>query len=118
MSLKTVLVVDDYGINRLLPGLVLRPFGWEVYEVSTGRDALNFVRERAVCCILLDISMPDMSGFEVLRELRNSIDLKCATIIAYTANPDEEESKLIDLGFDAVLFKPITNHKLLQLVGS
>ena len=118
MSLKTVLVVDDYGINRLLPGLVLRPFGWEVYEVSSGRDALAFLREKTVCCILLDISMPDMSGLDVLRELRSSIDLKCVKIIAYTANVDDEESKLIGLGFDAVLFKPITNHKLLRLLES
>ena len=62
---KAILVVDDNGINRLLPGLILRPFGWEVHEVDGGAAALEILKTVQVSCVLLDISMPEVSGRDV-----------------------------------------------------
>lgn len=114
---KTILVVDDNGINRLLPGLILRPFGWQVHESENGLDAFTQLREHPITCVLLDISMPDISGLKVLSDLRNSADFMNLKIVAYTAYATEADiSHLISLGFDAVLLKPLTSRALLDIL--
>lgn len=114
---RSILIVDDNGINRLLPGLILRPFGWDVYEVDDGYAALSFLKNTNVSCVLLDISMPGISGIEVLQFLRADVACKDLKIIAYTAYAKQEDVEhLLSLGFDAVMLKPITSHKLLSII--
>lgn len=114
---KTILVVDDNGINRLLPGLILRPFGWVVYESESGLDALKQLRERPVSCVLLDISMPDISGLEVLSDIQKSGEFQGVKVVAYTAYATQADvSHLLKIGFDAVLIKPLTSRALLDVL--
>lgn len=116
---KTILVVDDNGINRLLPGLILRPFGWNVHESENGLEALRNLREHHIDCVLLDISMPDISGLEVLSDLRSDSKFKSLKIVAYTAYATPADvSHLQSLGFDAVLIKPLTSRALLDVLST
>ena len=114
---KSILVVDDNGINRLLPGLILRPFGWEVYEADGGQAALEILKTIHIACVLLDISMPHVSGLEVLADLRHDKKFKALKVVAYTAYAQlEDVDRLHSLGFDAVLLKPLTSVKLLDIL--
>jgi len=114
---KTILVVDDSGINRLLPGLILRPFGWEVHEVDGGLAALAILKKTHISCVLLDISMPVVSGLDVLEDLRRDKRFQDIKVVAYTAYAEQEDvSRLLELGFDAVLIKPLTSVKLLDIL--
>lgn len=114
---KSILVVDDNGINRLLPGLILRPFGWTVYEAVGGLEALKVLKDIEISCVLLDISMPDISGLEVLKVLRKSLKLQDMKIVAYTGYAQQKDiNHLLSLGFDAVLIKPLTSIKLLGVL--
>ena len=114
---KCILVVDDNGVNRLLPGLILRPFGWTVYEVDGGLTAINIIKKIKFSCVLLDISMPDISGLEVLKVLRSNLELQRLKIVAYTVYAQQEDiNRLLGLGFDAVLIKPLTSLKLLKII--
>jgi CheY-like chemotaxis protein len=114
---KSILVVDDNGINRLLPGLILRPFGWDVYESEGGGDALEILRNTSISCVLLDISMPEVSGLDVVAELRCDTRFDHLIIIAYTAHAQlEDVSRFLELGFDDVLVKPLTSAKLLDIL--
>lgn len=116
---KTILVVDDNGINRLLPGLILRPFGWVVHESENGLGALQMLKSIDVCCVLLDISLPDVSGLEILDDLRSDKDLQSLTIVAYTAYATVEDiAHLKERGFDAVLIKPLTSRTLLDIFSA
>lgn len=116
-KLKSVLVVDDNGINRLLPGLILRPFGWAVYEVAGGLEALKILKDIEISCVLLDISMPDISGLAVLKVLRKKTEFQNIKIIAYTGQAQQKDiNHLLGLGFDAVLIKPLTSVKLLSVL--
>jgi CheY-like chemotaxis protein len=116
-NVKTILVVDDNGINRLVPGLILRPFGWEVYEVGGGADAIEILKNVQVSCVLLDISMPEVAGRDVLKALRGNEQLRNLKVIAYTAYAQlSDVEKLLAEGFDAVLIKPLTSIKLLNLL--
>ncbi len=116
---KTILVVDDNGINRLLPGLILRPFGWDVLEVDSGLTALAILKKTPISCVLLDISMPVVSGLDVLEDLRRDQRFQEIKVVAYTAYAEQEDvSRLLELGFDAVLIKPLTSAKLLDVLKS
>jgi CheY-like chemotaxis protein len=118
-SPKVILVVDDNGINRLLPGLILRPFGWDVHEVDGGVAAIEVLKTLRVCCVLLDISMPDVSGRDVLRTLRGDERFRDLKIVAYTAYAEPDDiSDLQAEGFDVVLIKPLTSFKLLNALKS
>lgn len=114
---KSILVVDDNGINRLIPGLILRPFGWTVYEAVGGLEALKTLKDIEISCVLLDISMPDISGLEVLKVLRKSLKLQDMKIVAYTGYAQQKDiNHLLSLGFDAVLIKPLTSMRLLKIL--
>ncbi len=116
---KSILVVDDNGINRLLPGLILRPFGWDVHEIDGGLAALEILKTNHISCVLLDISMPEVSGLEVLEDLRRDRNFQVLKVIAYTAYAQTEDiERLLALGFDAVLIKPLTSAKLLDVLKS
>jgi len=71
---KTILVVDDNGSNRLVPGLILRPFGFTVLESSSGQEAIDMLLHVEVSGVLLDIQMPGLSGLEVLRRIRSELE--------------------------------------------
>jgi chemotaxis family two-component system sensor histidine kinase/response regulator PixL len=115
---KTILVVDDNVINRLLPGLILRPFGWHVYESENGVDALEQLQKHQISCVLLDISMPDISGLEVLSDLRKNKAFAALKIVAYTAYATQADvAHLTSIGFDAVLIKPLTSRTLLDVLN-
>lgn len=114
---QTILIVDDNGINRLLPGLILRPFGFSIYECENGFEAIQLIKKIPISAVLLDISMPGMSGLDVLKVLKNDEATKKIIVIAYTSTSTDKESQdLLDKGFDAVLLKPITSEKLLDIL--
>jgi CheY-like chemotaxis protein len=112
---KTILVVDDNGSNRLVPGLILRPFGFTVLESSSGQEAIDLLPHVEVSGVLLDIQMPGVSGLEVLRRIRSDPRHHKTKVIAYTAFANSGDvSGLIAQGFDAVLLKPIKSIDLIK----
>ena len=116
---RKVVVIDDVPFSRLLPGMVLRPFGVEVFEFSNALDVFPVLKTHPILCILLDIAMPGTDGIEALKLLKSSGLLNTTRVIAYTAYADGEESKrLINLGFDSVLLKPIKSQDLLEILNS
>ena len=115
---KIILVIDDNGINRIVPGLILRPFGWSVREAESGFEALELLKFIKFSYVLLDISMPNMSGVDVLLNLKKNEINKDIKFIAYTAYAvDDDIDGLLAIGFDAVLLKPLTSNKLLGLLA-
>lgn len=115
---KSILVVDDNGINRILPGLILRPFGWTVHEAENGIDALEQLARLDLSCVLLDISMPVMSGLEVLDAVRKNQNLSKLKVFAYTAYATGDALRELETrGFDAILIKPVTSQKLIKALN-
>ena len=118
MSGKAVLVVDDHPVNRLLVSVMLREAGYEVGEAENGRQALDKLRAQPWDIVLLDISMPDMSGDEVCRRIRADDTLKGLRVIAYTAHAmSSEQDQILAAGFDGLLTKPISRASLHAALG-
>jgi CheY-like chemotaxis protein len=113
-----ILVVDDQPINRMLPMTILAKMGFEVMEAESGEQALTAIAAERPDVVLLDISMPGMSGIEVCRQLRQSSQTANLRIIAYTAHafPAERE-EILDAGFDELLIKPIQREALLAIIN-
>lgn len=102
-----VLVVDDFADGRALTVEILRLHGLRVAEAATGRVALEKTAELAPDAILMDLSLPEIDGWEVIRRLRAD-PLTCkAVILAYTAHAVPEMlARAKAAGCDAVLTKP------------
>jgi CheY-like chemotaxis protein len=113
---KRILVVDDHPVNRRLIELLLARPEFEVVQAASGPEALSCLSASEFSMVLLDISMPEMSGEQVLAVLRRQHG-DALPVVAYTAHAlESQQSALLDAGFDAVLTKPIQRGALLELV--
>ena len=71
--MKLIVVADDNEANRELISVILQRQGYEVLEANNGREALEFVQLRQPDLVLLDIHMPEMNGYEALRDGRSEL---------------------------------------------
>lgn len=116
--MPNVLIVDDHTINRRLATAMMRREGWEVDEVEDGLQAMQWLEEKHPDLILLDISMPDLTGEEVCIRLRAMPEYAKLPIIAYTAHAmPQDVERFLDNGFDAVLTKPISLNSLKEALA-
>ena len=103
-----VLVVDDTEGNRYATSRLLRSAGFEVEESTTGGEALAAV-QRHPDLIVLDVNLPDMTGFEVVERLRRSPELASIPVLhlsaSFTSNADHARG--LEQGADAYLTHPI-----------
>jgi PAS domain S-box-containing protein len=110
---KTVLVVDDNPAGRELVRESLKDFASSIHEAGNGREALEKIRMARPDLVLLDIQMPEMGGYEVLREIRSDPALKGLRVIALTAFAMQgDRERALAAGFDDYLTKPVTVAKL------
>ena len=102
-----VLVVDDTRTNRVLLKAFLARQGYESLEAENGPDALAIIAQQAVDVVLLDIGLPGMDGFEVLRRMRQSEAHRAIPVLMISARDDEDSvARCIELGAVDHLPKP------------
>jgi two-component system cell cycle response regulator DivK len=118
MNPAHLLVVDDNPANRMLPGLLLRKDGCRVTTCESGEEALERLQQEPYTHLLLDISLPRISGTDVCRAARRRPGGSTIRIIAYTAHAMPQEiQELYDAGFDGVLVKPIRRQDLIDALA-
>ena len=111
MSAQRALIVDDSEVLRRLIEMCLRPAGFEVATASDGAEALQVASEFAPDLVILDIGLPDMTGWDVLEQLRASVvSAECKVLILSGFEDAHSEAKR--LGADAALVKPFRNDEL------
>ncbi len=103
-----ILVVDDNRMNRLKLARALKQQGHAVSEAEDGREALEMLRSHPFDLVLLDILMPEVDGFQVLREMKDDTDLRDIPVIVISGLEDMESvSKCLEMGADDFLNKPV-----------
>jgi len=113
MPERHALIVDDHPTNRLIAATLLRKLGWQATETESGANALALAGQRDFRLILLDISMPGLSGEETCQALRRQHAGREVRIVAYTAHAfPEERQAFMAAGFDDILVKPINRDSL------
>lgn len=114
-----VLIVDDVPLNQLLVQKMLSRFNFSVKTAGNGLEAMREVVARKPELILLDIMMPVMDGFEVLRQLRANPDWAGIKVVVLSAlNSNEDIVKAYNLGANDFITKPIVLNKLVHSVAT
>ena len=109
-ALKTILVIDDEVQNRRLLRLTLEAEGYEVREAATGRAGLEEIVRRAPDLLVLDMGLPDLSGLDVLRQLREWSRVPVLVLTVRAAEADKVGA--LDAGADDYLTKPFGSAEL------
>jgi signal transduction histidine kinase/CheY-like chemotaxis protein len=111
---QTILVVDDDQVHRDLVYELLEPLGFNVVTAANGAACLALVNERRPNLILLDISMPDMDGWTVARQLRQMPRERPAIIMLSAIAMEEERAAEPDRLYDDFMIKPIDLRQMLE----
>lgn len=116
-SKYTVLAVDDIPLNILLVQKMLSRFNFRLKTAANGQQALDAVAAEKPDLILLDLMMPVVDGFEVIRRLRADPATADIQIVILSAlNSNEDIVKGFNLGANDFIMKPIIMEKLLNCV--
>jgi signal transduction histidine kinase/ActR/RegA family two-component response regulator len=116
---KRVLIADDELFNRILLITILKRWEMQYEEVQNGREVLEKLKENDYDLILMDVRMPEVSGIDASKIIRQMSDPKksCVPIIALTAITSGEKRELcIEAGIDEVITKPYNEQELIRLV--
>jgi CheY-like chemotaxis protein len=112
-----ILIVDDQLENIEFLEAYLTPQGYDIVTAANGEEALGKLSGNKIDLILLDILMPVMNGFMVIRELRNDVELRKIKVIAVTSFAMKgDREKALQAGFDEYVTKPIDTRTFPELV--
>jgi two-component system cell cycle response regulator DivK len=115
---KTVMVVEDNDLNMKLFHDLLEAHGYNILQTKDGMEALRMAREHRPDLILMDIQLPEVSGLEVTKWIKEDESLKSIPVVAVTAFAMKgDEEKIREGGCEAYIAKPISVTNFLQTVA-
>ncbi len=109
--MKKILVIDDNNHNRLLIRMILQKKGFLVVEAEGGKEGLKLAVEEKPDLIILDIMMPEIDGWEVMRKLKDNEETKDIPVLIFSAIDDPKNTEA-----DGFISKPIDINKLISTV--
>ena len=113
MRARTIAYVEENADNRLLVRAILED-RYQVVEYETGAEALSGMRAAKPDLVLLDISLPEIDGTEVLQRMRHDPALRDLPVVALTAHAMAgDREKFLGAGFDDYVSKPIVDEGIL-----
>jgi two-component system cell cycle response regulator DivK len=116
--MKTVLIVEDNELNMKLFHDLLESKGYNIIQTREGLDALRLARKHRPDLILMDIQLPEVSGLEVTKWIKEDDELKSIPVIAVTAFAMKgDEEKIREGGCEAYIAKPISVVSFLATIG-
>src|SRR5258707_2281851 len=114
---KTVLVVEDNELNMKLFHDLLEANGYNIVQTRNGLEAIDLAREHRPDLILMDIQLPEVSGLEVTKWIKEDDELRSIPVIAVTAFAMKgDEEKIREGGCEAYIAKPISVNHFLDTV--
>jgi len=115
---KSVLIVEDNELNMKLFNDLLQANGYKTLQTKDGREAVDIARANRPDLILMDIQLPEISGLEITRILKDDPDLRSIPVIAVTAFAMKgDEEKIREGGCEGYIAKPISVANFLQTVA-
>ncbi len=116
MAKRVLLIEDEPNIIEALR-FILNRDGWAVDTHSDGATAMAAVETRAPDVIVLDVMLPNRSGFDILRDLRASADYGNTPVLMLTARGQEKDRDLAEaIGATLFMTKPFSNTEVLETI--
>jgi len=112
---SNILLVDDKPANLFALNILLKPLIVNIFKASSGKEALAYIMKTSFSLILLDVLMPDMSGYETAELIRQNEDHEHCPIIFVTAIDEKDKLDFEDKNVDYIL-KPIDPDELMTKV--
>jgi CheY-like chemotaxis protein len=110
-----VLIAEDNAVNRELLRELLETRGYTVVEACDGEEALRMIEQTQPDLLLLDIGMPVLDGFAVVRKIRENPRLAPLPVVAVTAYAMQgDREKILNSKFDGYLSKPVNSRSLAE----
>jgi two-component system phosphate regulon response regulator PhoB len=114
-----ILVVEDEADLRMVIEFNLKKSGHEVFLAQSGAEGLRLVREKKPELVLLDLMLPDISGLDVCRQIKEGADSKRITVIMLTARGEEADRVTgFEVGADDYVVKPFSVRELLLRIDA
>lgn len=114
---RTIVMVEDNPDNRTIYSVLLEIRGYEVFQAEDAETGIAMIHDRHPDLVLMDISLPQMDGFEATARLKNDPDTAAIPIVALTAHAFEEDRRrAFEVGFDGYLTKPVEPRRVLEEV--
>jgi two-component system aerobic respiration control sensor histidine kinase ArcB len=110
-----ILLVEDIELNVMVAKALLEKLGQKVSVAMTGQAAIDMARANSYDLILLDIQLPDMTGFDVARTLLEEDLVLQTPIVALTANVIKKREEYLQNGMDDIIAKPIKKSRVIQV---
>ena len=116
----TILHVDDHDANRYVVARILQQAGFTVMAAATGAAGLQTAAQQQLALVILDVQLPDLSGFEVCRQMKANPETALIPVLHLSASFTQSEDKAagLDSGADAYLTQPVSPIELLATVRS
>ena len=116
MGGRVLLIEDEQNIIEAMRFILSRE-GWQVHTHSNGQTALDAVRERAPDLVVLDVMLPNRSGYDILNDLRSDDELSDIPVLMLTARGQKKDRELAEnLGASRFMTKPFSNGEILATV--
>lgn len=114
---RKILIIEDNEVDRRLIRDILQYHGFEVIEASDGKEGIDMAIKQRPDLILLDMQLPVMDGFEVLRVIRNNQDLNNIRIITVTSMAmTGDRETILKAGADDYISKPVDTRELPKII--
>jgi CheY-like chemotaxis protein len=111
-----ILFVDDDYFTLETYEKIFSLFGHQILLAESGEEALEVVKEHALDLIVLDMRLPEMDGFELLKQLKSDPATKEIPAVMVSANPDLYARQAIAAGAQHYISKPVYPEKLLEII--
>lgn len=113
-----LLIEDEPNIIEAIRFLLARD-GWHVSTHGEGRGAVEIVRDRMPDVVILDVMLPDRSGYDILSDLKSDAGLRDLPVLMLTARGQTKEREMaLRMGADLFMTKPFSNAEMLEAVRS
>jgi len=115
--MKTIMIVDDDNSLRMLMSATLEGKKFRVVQARNGKEAIMVSQMEKPDLIILDLMMPELSGMEALKTMKNTeMTTKIPVIILTAKHKPEDKVKALEMGANHFLYKPFSPQELLDLV--
>jgi DNA-binding response OmpR family regulator len=116
--LKKILIVDDEISNRDILVKVLKKENFETFEAVDGFEAIELLRGTQYDMVLLDIMMPKINGFNVIKHIRQELHSSIRIVMLSALSDEVSVDKAMNLGADSYITKPINLPNMLKEIRS